>query len=479
MPTLTTAGAPKSSRQFVEIPYCPRRWAAPLHASFRRWACLVLHRRAGKTTGIINHHQRAALDDRWERARLTFLLPAAPPAQIETLLKRRVYWHVMPTRVQAERTAWQMTQDTARVVKGVKFNQQKLLVTYPNGNTLQLLGADDPDSLRGPGLSGLSLDEYSQISSRAFGEVLSKSLADHVGYCIFAGTIKGHDQLYEMYETTKADPEWFTLWQNIDVSLKTETGATITALTAALIADRKLVLSGLMTQAEFDQEWYLAPEAAIRGAIYGAELTAARKSDRLTRVPIVPSLPVETTWDIGYADSTAIWFTQSLKSGEVHVVDYYESSGEGLPHYIQVLEEKRVAGGYVYGDHWAPHDIEVHEYAQGRSRLETAVGLGLKFKVVPRVQPVKTGELEDGIHAARMLFPLCWFDAEKCQAGLEALTHYRREYNERLEEFKATPVHDWASHGADAFRYLAVRQQPPKEKRQSSSAPVVNLSWAG
>ena len=192
----------------VVIPYCPRRWAKRLHESLARWAVLVLHRRAGKTTGILNHHQRAALDNDWERRRLRALLPDSSDADLTALMRHRVYWHVMPSYKQAKLTAWDMLKHFAGVVPGVKFNEAELLVRYPNGNRIQLIGADNPDSLRGPGLSGLSLDEYSQHPPNVFGEVLSKALADHLGYAIFAGTIKGTDQLYAMYEATKHDAAW-------------------------------------------------------------------------------------------------------------------------------------------------------------------------------------------------------------------------------------------------------------------------------
>jgi hypothetical protein len=158
---------------------------------------------------------------------------------------------------------------------------------------------------------------------------------------------------------------------------------------------------------------------------------------------------------LGVGDSTAIWFSQSTRAGEVRLVDYYEASGEGLPFYRKVLADK----GYTYGQHWAPFDIEVRELGSGRTRLEVAKSLGITFQIAPNVP------IEDGIHAARMLLPRCWFDATRCAPGLEALQHYRRDFNSRLNEFKATPVHDWASHAADAFRYLAVRQQPPKETK--------------
>jgi phage terminase large subunit len=167
-------------------------------------------------------------------------------------------------------------------------------------------------------------------------------------------------------------------------------------------------------------------------------------------------LPVDTDWDLGVGDSTAIWFSQSLRSREVRLIDYYEASGEGLPHYALVLQSKP----YVYGKHWAPHDIRVRELGSGKSRLEVAAALGIKFEVTPNIG------FEDGISAARVMLPRCWFDAEKTKYGLESLTHYRRDYNTRLHEFKGTPVHDHYSHGADAFRGLAVRQQPPEDRKR-------------
>ena len=185
----------------------------------------------------------------------------------------------------------------------------------------------------------------------------------------------------------------------------------------------------------------------VPGAIYGDQLSEALEGDpcRLTKVPHDPSLPVHTYWDLGVGDSTSIWFMQRA-GREWRAIDYYEASGEGLPHYKQVLESKK----YTYGDHWAPHDIQVRELGSGKSRLEVARELGIRFRVTPNIG------IEDGIHAARMVFPTVYFDAEKCERGLDCLRYYRRDYNSRLGEFKPTPVHDWSSHGADAFRYFAV-----------------------
>lgn len=452
-----------ADRQTITIEYAPRNWAKRLHASKARWAALVLHRRAGKTTAIINHHQRAALDDGWEMRRLRHLLPEASEDTLRPLLKNRVYWHVMPSYKQAKTVAWSMLKEFARPVPGHKPNESELLITYPNGNKIQLIGGDSPDSLRGPGLSGLSLDEYSQIPGEVFTEVLSKALADHLGYGIFSGTIKGTDQLYQTYQAAKNDAEWFALWQNVDISLATEAGPTLLALSRAMEDDRKLIAKGLMTQAEYDQEWFLSPEAAIKGAWYAKEMSEAQTDGRIRSVPYDKALPVDTDWDLGIADKMTIWFSQTLRSGEVRLIDYYEADGEGFPHYIKVLRDKP----YVYGQHWAPHDIAVRELGTGKSRLEVAAALGLKFQVTP-VLP-----LEDGIAAVRLFLSKCWFDTERTAVGLNCLRNYRKAFNSRLNEFTGTPVHDVYSHGADSFRGLAVRHRVPRQKPQAQ--PVVTF----
>jgi len=166
---------------------------------------------------------------------------------------------------------------------------------------------------------------------------------------------------------------------------------------------------------------------------------------------------VDTWWDLGVGDSTVVWFTQSVGRA-VHVIDFYENRGEGLPHYARMLADK----DYLYGTHNAPHDIEVRELGSGKSRREVAWDLGINFRVVPKLP------LEDGIHAAKMLIPRCYFDRDKTKVGLEALRQYHRAYNERTRSFRSSPVHDWSSHAADAFRYFAVGL---RETRDSTRPP--------
>lgn len=470
----------RDNKRRVIIPYRPRKWSLGFHNWLGRFSALVLHRRAGKTTAIINHHIRAATDDAWETARLRHVWPTPlSDADIKELLRDRVYGHVLPTYQQAELVAWKrIVQYYAGVIPGIEFNEAKLRVTFPKGphgrSVLQLFGANNPDSLRGAPFSGISFDEYSQQAPNIFGEVLSKSLAEHLGYAIFAGTIKGKNHLYRTWEAARSDPKWFALWQDIDVSLANEEGPTIDALRAAMADDRELIAKGLMTQSEYDQEWYLSPDAAVRGAYYINEMSAALRDGRITRVPYDPALPVDTDWDLGMDDAMSIWFSQTLRSGEVRLIHYYENSGEGFPFYVRYLRDR----GYTYGKHYAPHDIAVRELGSGKSRLEQAAALGLKFEDPLNVPKL---ELMDGINAVRLLLPRCWFDEFGTQQGIECLRNYKKTWNERFQQFTSAPVHDWASHGADAFRTLAVRFQNSRPRRAQNvvSTPSVPGTQSG
>jgi hypothetical protein len=172
-------------------------------------------------------------------------------------------------------------------------------------------------------------------------------------------------------------------------------------------------------------------DAAVKGAWFAKELAQARKDGRIARVPYDAALPVDTDWDLGMDDSMAIWFSQSLRSGEIRLVDYYEGSGEGFSHYVRTPREKP----YVYGKHYPPHDIAVRELGTGKSRKDVAASLGLRFE-----DPLPALNVMDGIEQARLVLVRCWFDETKCAAGLEALRKYRKTFNTRLQEFTSSAM---------------------------------------
>lgn len=468
----------------VEIPYKPRNWARPFHASYCRWAALVLHRRAGKTTGVLNHHQRAALDDDWERGRLQALEPVFTPAELNELLEHRQYGHILPLLGQAKSVAWEPLKRIAAVVPGHKVNESELSIKYPRrpvfpnatrmsmhgplnpavpSTTVRLFGADNPDSFRGLPFSGVSYDEYSQHPPNIHGEVVSKALADHLGYGIFAGTIKGKNQLYRTYEAAKADPSWFCLWQNVDTTLETEDGATIIAIRRSMQDDRAQIVQGLMTQAEYDQEWYLSPTAATKGAYYGKELDAAMREGRVRCVPYDAALKVYDVWDLGKGPKMAVGLYQRF-GRTVQMIDYLEGSeSDGIPQVIAKLQQKP----YIWGKHFAPHDIRATDLSTGKTRLETAKALGWAFEIVPELS------VDDGISAGRLLWPRLWVDEHKCQVFLDAIGQYRQEWVDKLGMFKPVPLHDWTSHAADQFRYAALcEDQMTNEKPIQPRLPL-------
>jgi hypothetical protein len=467
----------------IEIPYRPRLWAQPFHDCLRRWAALVLHRRAGKTTAVLNHHQRAALDDRWETERLQYLEPKFTTAEIAELLEHRHYGHILPLLGQAKSVAWEPLKRIAAGVPGHKPNESELSIKYPrqpkapnrvlvgqfgattpdaHSTTVRLFGADNPDAFRGLPFSGVSYDEYSQHPPNIHGEVVSKALADHLGYGVFAGTIKGKNQLFRTYEAAKSNGAWFALWQDVDKTLATEEGATITAIRRSMQDDLAQIAQGLMAQSEYDQEWYLSPTAATKGAYYGKQLDAAYREGRIRAVPYDPALKVHDVWDLGKGPKMAVGMFQRF-GRSVQMIDYLQGKeSDGIPDIIRQLQEKP----YIWGKHFAPHDVRATDLSTGKTRLATALALGWAFEVVPEIG------IDDGISAGRLMFARVWIDDTKCQLFLDAIGQYRQEWDEKKGMFRDIPLHDWTSHPADMYRYAAVvEEQMTNEKPRVTMPP--------
>lgn len=431
----------------VTIPYRPRPQQREIHARLAtaRFGVVVCHRRFGKTVLSVNQLIRGALSCDRARPRFGYLAPTYTQGKATSFDYFRFYSDKVPDRV---------------------VNQSELRIDYANGGQVRIYGADNPDSLRGLYFDGVVLDEYGLHPTKTYTEVVAPTLVDRGGWALFMGTPNGKNQFYEIAQMAKArtaagDPNWFFV----------EYKASQTGILDAVYLEQA---RAVMTPDEFAQEFECSFEAAVRGAIFSRELEQARAAGRLTTVPYDPALPVDTDWDLGIGDKMAIWFSQSTRSGEIRLIDHVKASGEGFPFYARILAAK----GYAYGKHWAPHDIQVRELSSGRSRLEVAASYGIRFEVTPRLHDTVGGEVEEGIHAARMLFARCWFDHERCKEGIEDLMHYRRDYNQKLGEFKASPVHDEASHSADAFRGLAVRHQIPREaKRKQAAAIPTTWSW--
>ncbi len=438
----------------IRIQYDPRTWAKILHTTTVRWIVLVLHRRAGKTTGAINHLVRDCLKNPKTR-----------------------YAYIAPTRVDAKRIVWGMVKEYTAPILGKKYNESELTVKFANGSELLIVGSDNPDSLRGIALWGCFLDEYPLQSPIIFTEIVTKCLADHLGYCIFGGTPKGKGHFFKVFQIAQKDPTWCCIYRTIDESLKQEEGETIDNLRRALADDRELVRQGLMTKDEFDQEWYCSFEAAVKGAIYREEITLARKEKRITlMVPHDPELMVYTVWDLGISkgNSMAVGFYQK-GAGQVRMIHYYENIGEGLAHYIKYCKDIASERGFIYGKHFAPHDIKVRELGTGKTRYDTALSLNWKFELdakgmsaVPRVS------IEDGIDKAKMFWKKLFVCAIYCETFLDLIGGYHRKYDKTRNVF-LEPEHDFTSNAADQFRYASlVEDQFDNEIHREAPVPRID-----
>lgn len=406
----------------VSTGYIPRELQQQEHERLKRFNVLVWHRRKGKTVFAINEQIDQAL---------------------RCALHNPIYAYIAPTYKQAKMVAWEYYLDYTRMIPGVEVNKSELSVTIPRPATndkikFMLLGAESPDALRGIYLDGVILDEYAQQDPIIWGQIIRPALSDRKGWAIFIGTPKGMNHFHKIYEVAKTLPNWHT-----SIYKASETG---------VVDPEELVdAKATMSQAEYDQEYECDFTAAILGSYYGEMIIQARADGRVTKVPYDPSLPVDTHWDLGIGDTTGIWFRQRL-GNTYRYIDFEEYGGEGLNFYAKLLKDKP----YAYGRHIWPHDGIARELGTGKTRQETMRTLGVTVEIQKRQS------LDDGIQAVRQILPLSYFDAEKCERGLDALTNYQREWDSKLNMFKNKPKHDWASNGSDAFRISALDDRESK-----------------
>lgn len=418
----------------VVIDYTPRAAFLPYHESDKRYSLTVAHRRAGKTVARINKLIRCAASAELDSPRFGYLAP---------------YY------IQAKDIAWNYLKQYCRPILevGGKVNESELSVIFAhNGAQIRLYGAENAERLRGLYFDGIAADEAQDIAPSALTQVIMPALSDRKGWLDLSGTPKGWGNLLgESYKRAKDDPTWF-----VQLLRASETG---------LIDDAELKnLRSMMPENEYLQEFECSFDAAITGAYYARELQQAQADGRICRVPYDRALRVNTAWDLGMSDSTAIWFYQQT-GREIRVIDYYEAAGYGLDHYAGVLDKR----GYLYGKHYAPHDIQVRELGSGKSRYETARGMGISFDVLP------ADSVQDGISQARLLISRMYFDEHKCATGIDALRQYREKHDEK-RGINLGPLHDWTSHAADAFRYLAMGLTETQPKRRETRLAT---SWMG
>jgi len=402
------------------FPYKCRDVFKDFHQRKQRWAVLVAHRRCGKTVACLNDLIRRAIKEQKHDGQ---------------------YAYVAPYLSQSKNIAWSYLLRYAEPAIAKK-NESELWVQLHNGAKIRLFGADNSDALRGLFLDGIVLDEFADMRPKVWGEIIRPLLADRKGWATFIGTPKGHNNFWEIYKQGSEDPNWF---------VKTLRASQTGLLDAEELADA----AKMMDENQFLQEFECDFESAIVGAFYGKEMRQITDEGRIRNVEYDPDYPVNTFFDLGYSDSTAIWFAQFIR-GEIRVIDYHSSNGHPVQFYTELLKNRP----YKYGIHYLPHDARAKTLASNKSVIEQmAEELELKnLRIVPNLS------VQDGIQAVRMIMPKVWFDF-KCDEGIECLRQYQREWDDDKRFFKDKPRHDWTSHGADAFRMLAVAYQDVPDKK--------------
>lgn len=358
------------------------------------------------------------------------------------------YYYFYPTYSQGRKALWD--NKTKAGISYLSFFPQEMIASRNNhemkitlkhptnpeltGSIFQVIGLEDVDNVMGPNPRGCVFSEYSLLNPKAW-DLIRPILAENGGWAIFNYTPRGKNHGYKLYQKNKNNPSWFCEVLDVD-----KTGA----VTREAIQEER---DAGMAEEMIQQEFYCSFVAAIQGSYYGDQVAAAEKNGQFTQVPYDPRLLVYTVWDLGKGDTNCIGFYQS-NGMTVRKIDYLSGSKKGLGEWIKEVLEKP----YVYGGHFAPHDIKVSDYVLNgeESRWDFAKGLGIEFQIVPNLS------IEDGIDAGRRLFKQLYIDSVKCAEWIEAIPQYTHEYDEKNKVFKKSPLHDWTSHFADEHRYAGV-----------------------
>ena len=422
-----------------DFKYQPRSLFLQFHQREQRWACLVAHRRAGKTVACVAELIIRAIYTQKQNAR---------------------YAYIAPYYSQAKQAAWTYLKDLAQpFINSLKdVRESELSVQLINGATIRLYGADNPDALRGTYFDGVILDEFGDCRPSLWGAVILPTLADRKGWAVFIGTPKGKNHFYDIDQRAQQQLDWFQL------TLKAST-------TQILPAQELLEMRAQMTDAEYNQELECDFSAAVLGTYYANIIAELERNNQIRNNHPThdPNQPTHVSADLGYKDSTALWFWQHAPDG-LAIIDYEEHHTQPLEFYFDLLRSKP----YTYDTIWLPHDAMAKTLQTGRSTIEQFLDPPPPHQRFP-VDKVPNLKVQQGIDAARLVLPYCHFNLDACYAGVEALRAYKRKYDEVKKVMSNTPLHNWASDGADSFRYLAlvakVKLPSLRHRRASHTTP--------
>ena len=399
----------------------------PLQGNKKR-GCLVWHRRAGKDTAAL-HFTNCEAHERIGN-----------------------YWHLFPKQTQARKAIWKgINREGEKIIDSVfppplraKALDQEMMIEFKCGSTWQLCGSDNYDSLVGSNPVGVIFSEWPLCDPAAW-DYIRPILLENNGWALFIYTPRGKNHGYTMYRMAKDNPDWYCELLSVDDTSRDD-GTPV--MTPAMIQSER---DEGMSEELIQQEYYCSFDAQIPGAVYAEEMRRVHADKRICRIPIDPALDVHTFWDLGVnklSGNMAIWFVQATGQ-EIRLVDFYQNHSLGMSHYVNYLKEWAQKYGTHYGKHYAPHDIGVFELGAGKTRKQTALDMGIKFIPIPKINNVS-----NGIESTRRIFPRLWFDEDRCEGGINAVSSYHYEFNEKTQQYTTTPVHDWSSDAADALRQI-------------------------
>lgn len=426
----------------------------------------------GKKRGIYTWHRRAGKDD----VGLHWTATSALTERVGT------YWYLLPQAAQARKAIWDAVDphtgakriDTAfpLALRKVTRNNE-MFIEFKNGSTWQVVGSDNYNSLVGSPPVGVVLSEYSLSNPEAW-SYLRPILRENGGWALFNFTPRGRNHAVAMYEGALNDPDWFA--QKLTAL---QTGV----FTAEDLEKEKAELMRDMGDddglSRFNQEYMCDFNAALVGAFYARKLTELEDSGHFGDFPYDPSVPVETASDIGRSDDFACIFYQRHPM-RIHVIDYESGAGHDVPWMAKMLQDR----GYVYqaGEgkppaHAVPWDALPETFSSPRSVIQQLRGFGIRTRTVTDLK------VQDGIQAFRSLLPRMYFNTKnkKVLPLIECLRNYQREWDDERKIFKPTPLHNWASHGADAGRYLGmayVEDNPSSAPKGLMRGPTLEEVWS-
>jgi len=435
----------------------PHNWSArPYQAA--AWKYLA----AGGKRLVLKWHRRSGKDD-------MLLHHTAVSAH------RKVgnYWYMLPEYSQARKSMWDAVNphsgkkrmdeafphELRKATKG-----QEMMIEFHCGSSFQLVGSDNFNSLVGSPPVGLVFSEYALSNPSSWG-YLMPILEENGGWAAFNSTPRGNNHFKNLCQFAAKEPGWF-----FDERTADDTGVFTQEQLQTILRQMQATHGDSFGKSLWLQEYYVSFDAAIPGSFWGDCLDLLQQRGRIGNECVCdPQHPVNTAWDLGFTDDTAIWFYQII-AGEIRVFDYHESTGKSIPFYGELLRQKAKDGRFRYNTHWLPHDARARTLAAGGKSMQQQ----MMAENVGRVVIAKRLDHQEGVQAGRATFPHCWFNREACDRGLEALRNYHREWDDEKQTFSMNPEHDWSSHAASAFRTLALSWRIPKVPRPNE--PIVDSS---